>query len=659
MRSFFCGINCKIIGKRYCLFYYFCSILVTMMKIFSIGALSLASIYYAQTYPASAIPENLKKNANIVVRKDFTTININKIDEVKYQINTVTTVLNKDGNSQATAYIPYEKGDNISDVKVTIYDEQGKKIKSFSKSDFSDFANNTQGVFYSDNRVMALQYTPTQYPYTIDFSYQIANDNTVFIPDFVPFTNTNVSLEEAQFKIVNKSGIELKTKTYPSKYNYATVTESDNAGEKIYSYKNVPAIDDALMLPKPITILPKVSFALTKFNLEGKQGSINTWKDFGSWYYNSILQPVSVSTPAIKAEIASLNLQGSTEEKVKKIYQHMQAKTRYIFVALGIGGWQPMLPDEVQKKGYGDCKGLTNYMKTLLDEAGIPSQYCVINSNSSEVSFDPEFPKMGGNHVILMVPTEKGNIWLENTSQQIAFNHLSYRTTDRNTLSVTKNGIDIINTPSYKPEQNQEVQKLNIKLNEDNSINGEGNFAFTGNQYDYSLAFAYMSPKEKNDALKERLSVLNFEKVEMKNYVNDRDKAVGKFDIDFKASNYSKNMGSSLIFRAVPIYSDSFYKSDESRQLPFEIGQSFNDEYEISYAIPQNYKIDEVPDNVMINSEFGTYKLSFVKNGEELKVIRSIKVNKGIFPKEKYNDYISFRKKTLNSDNSKILITKI
>jgi hypothetical protein len=50
-------------------------------------------------------------------------------------------------------------------------------------------------------------------------------------------------------KIINKSGIELKTKTYPSKYNYTSVIESDNAGEKIYSYKNVPAIDDAFLLP--------------------------------------------------------------------------------------------------------------------------------------------------------------------------------------------------------------------------------------------------------------------------------------------------------------------------------------------------------------------------------------------------------------------------
>ncbi|SEW30700.1 protein of unknown function [Chryseobacterium wanjuense] len=630
-----------------------------MMKILCFGALSIASLYYAQSFPVSAIPENLKKNADAVLRKDFTTIQINKIDDIKYQFYTVTTVLNKDGDSDALIYIPYEKGNSISDIKVNIYDESGKKIKSYSKSDFGDFANNNQGTFYSDNRVMALSYTPTQYPYTVEFSYAMGDENTVFLPDFVPFSSTNVSLEEAQMKIVNKSGIELKTKIYPSKYNYTSVAESDNGAEKTYIYKNVPAIDDAFLLPQPVKILPKASFALTKFNLEGKQGSMTNWGDFGSWYYNSILQPVSVSTPAIKAEVASLNLQGTTEEKVKKLYQYMQAKTRYIFVALGIGGWQPMLPDEVQKKGYGDCKGLTNYMKTLLDEAGIPSYYSVINSGNSPVSFDKDFPKMGGNHVILMVPTEKGNIWLENTSQQVAFNHLSYSTTDRNVLSIRKNGIELIDTPTYPAEQNKEKQILKIKLNEDNSILGEGNFSYTGSQYDNSMALINMSPKERNEAMKSFLDVLHFEKVEMKNFLNDKDNAITKYDLDFKANNYSKNAGSSMIFRAVPIYSDNVYKTEENRELPFELRQSFEDEYEINFTIPKNYKVEELPENVTINSEFGTYKLSFAKNGEEVKVNRAIRINKGLYPKEKYNDYINFRKKTINIDNSKILISKI
>lgn len=629
------------------------------MKIFCIGACSIASIYYAQIYPASAIPENLKKNANVVIRKDVTTIQINKIDDIKYQYSKVATVLSKDGDEKAVAYIPYEKGDQISDVKVIIYDASGKKIKSYSKSDFGDFANNPQGVFYSNSRFLSLAYTPVQYPYTIEFSYQISDENTVFIPDFMPFSTINTSVEEKQVKVINKSGIDLRTKIYPSKYNYTTVIEENNGTEKTFTYKNVLAIDEINLLPQPEKILPKVSFALSKFNLEGKQGNLTTWSDFGSWYYNSILQPVSVSTPTIKAEVASLNLKGSTEEKVKKLYQYMQAKTRYIFVALGIGGWQPMLPDEVHKKGYGDCKGLTNYMKTLLDEAGIPSYYSVINSSSSDISFDPDFPKMGGNHAILMVPTEKGNIWLENTSQQTAFNHLTYSTTDRNVLSIKKDGIELINTPASSADKNREKQILKVKVNEDNSLTGEGEFVYTGSQYDFNLGFSNLSPKEKNEAVKTRLSALNFEKVEMKNFVNDRDNGIATYNLDFKANNYSKNAGSSVIFRAVPIFSNAVYKTEENRELPFEIGQSFEDEYEINFAIPNNFKIDEIPNDAIINSEFGTYTLSFVKNGTQLKVNRKIRVNKGIYPKEKYNDYMSFRKKTINNDNSKILITKI
>ena len=96
----------------------------------------------------------------------------------------------------------------------------------------------------------------------------------------------------------------------------------------------MPAIDDVSLIPQPVKILPKVSFALSKFNLADRQGALNNWTDFGTWYYKNLVEPVAVSTPAIKAEIASLQLQGSVEEKVKKIYQYMQNKTRYIYVGL-------------------------------------------------------------------------------------------------------------------------------------------------------------------------------------------------------------------------------------------------------------------------------------------------------------------------------------
>lgn len=597
------------------------------------------------------------ENADAVIRKDDIFCTIEKIDKVKYHFSSVVSVFNKTGMGKTPIYIPYKKSDRLSDIKVALYDETGKKIKTFSKSDFSDYANNSQGTFYSDDRVLVLNYDVIQYPYTIDFSYQYETNNTVFLPDFVPFRNTNIALEESKFVINNPSGIELRTKIYPSKFNLGNVVESTENGAKVYTYKNIEAIQDVDYLPLPEKILPKVSFSLTKFNLEGKQGTLSSWDDFGKWYFNDLLLPVSKSTPQIKAEITSLNLKGSAREKTMKIFQYMQEKTRYISVALGIGGWQPMQPDEVQKKGYGDCKALTNYMKTLLDEAGIQSYYSVINSSASPVSFDPDFPKMGGNHVVLMIPTEEGNIWLENTSQQIAFNHLGNSTTNRNVLAIKEKGIEIIATPTYKAQQNKEIQKLRIYVLPDTGISGSGSINFTGSQYDNNLQLTAYSEDQKKDYLKDALGIQNFEKLVIKNLSNNKNDAILSYDLDFKVNNYSKNAGNSLMFRSVPFFSSRILKNDENRKTPFELTQSFEDHYEIEYTLPASYKLDEKPEDIQIKSEFGNYSLTVRRDGENIKVQRILMINNGLYPKEKYNDYINFRKKIQNFDNSKILIT--
>ena len=77
---------------------------------------------------------------------------------------------------------------------------------------------------------------------------------------------------------------------------------------------------------------------------------MTNWTTFGNWMYNSLLTPVSVVTPEIKAEVTALNLTGTTSEKVKKYTNTCKNKTRYVNVSIGIGGWQPMPPEEVRKK---------------------------------------------------------------------------------------------------------------------------------------------------------------------------------------------------------------------------------------------------------------------------------------------------------------------
>ncbi len=405
-------------------------------------------------------------------------------------------------------------------------------------------------------------------------------------------------------------------------------------------------------------VMPRCEFALDQFNLEGKKGNFTSWEEFGKWY-NTLLEPVSQITPEIQQEVNALNLQGSTEEKVKKIYQYMQSKTRYVNVAIGIGGWQPMSADNVRKKGYGDCKALTNYMRVLLKAAGIPSYYSIIYMDETSKIFDKDFPKMDGNHVVLCVPTEKGNIWLENTSQKIAFDHLGYRTLDRNVMMVKDNTVEIVETPKTASEKSKEVIRVKANLAENNTLDVLSKFSYQGNAYDVMMPLLYMTPVEANDAMKHRYDNLQFKNLNLENLNNDKDKANIDFDFNFKAENYSKSLGSDMYFRAIPFLESDFYLESSDRKFPVEIPFGFTDDYEIEYTIPQNYKFSELAAPEKIDSEFGNYSLEFIIKDSKLVVKRKFMLKKGIFSSDKISQYIQFRKQTNKIDNTKILITKL
>lgn len=615
------------------------------------------SALYGQEYAVGNIKDELKKKANAVIRKDQQDITIKSIDQMEIKYSKATTVLNQSGAELAYITIPYDKLSRPSQIKVSILDENGKQIKTYSKSDFKDYSHGQNFVLYTDDRVLFLTPEASTFPYTVVAEYTVNTSNTIFFPSFIPFHSYKISLEKASVNIKNTSGINLRTKINPS--FIATPSEQRTNDIISYTFTNVPAVENEVKSPDLDQMLPKVQFSLDQFSLEGKKGDFKDWNSFGKWYYSNLLQPSSVLTEDLKKEIAALNLQGSTEDKVRSLYQYMQNKTRYIAVAIGIGDWQPMPADDVRKKSYGDCKALSNYMKTLLDAAGIKSYYAIINSDDSVINFDEDFPKMGGNHAILMIPTEKDNIWLENTSQKTAFNHLSYSTTARNVLAVDENGIKIIKTPVYDAGKNKSIMKAEITINSEGGVSGKSNFSLTGWQYDMYLSLDGQSNKEASDALKSRFSELNYETANINNFKNNRNDAVMSFDFDYQAKNYSKKIGQDLLFRAIPFNELTSINNIEERKLPFENAFAYADDYEIIYNIPAGYKISEIPQPQSISSAYGNYSLKAVTNDKNQIIIkRQITINRGSYPKEQFADYLAFRKKIVSADNSKMLITK-
>ena len=611
---------------------------------------------FSQNYAISDLPEELKKDANAVVRDNSSSYIIKSENQIDSKKKIAVSILNKAGDNVSYVYIPYDKHTKISDIKIKIFDAFGRVIKTYSKSDLNDIAQSDDSFLYSDDRALAMKIIQPVFPYTIETTFTERSSDTVFLQVLQPYIAENISVENWGVEFKNESGIKLRKKVTETIFGKAEISESDNLVKA--SYKNIPAYKDENHSPELRTVVSKVEFALDRACLKGVCGDFSNWNSFATWY-QGLLEPVSKITPEIQAEVDALNLNGTVSEKVQKIYQYMQGKTRYVFVAIGIGGWQPMPADDVRKKGYGDCKALTNYMRVLLKAAGIPSYYSVIYSDKTIKVFDKDFPKMDGNHVILCVPTENGNIWLENTSQNIAFNHLSYGTMDRNVIMVKDNVAEITDTPKSTSENNREVLRIKANISADNTLDVSSNFYFSGGLYDMTLQLVSLSPKEQKDALKRRYDYLQFSDIDLKNLKNDRDAAKINFDLNFKANNYSKSLGSDIYFRAIPFLDSDFHMESTDRKLPIEVPFGFTDDYEIEYSIPENYKFSEAMAPVKIESEFGSFSLEFIPQDKKLLVKRKFMLKKGTFSADKISDYINFRKKTNKIDHTKILITKL
>ena len=611
---------------------------------------------FSQNYAVSEIPEELKKDANYVVRNNSSEYIIKAENNIELKKKIIISILSKAGEGGSYVYIPYDKYSKISDVKIRVLDENGKQIKTYSKSDLNDVSQSDDSYLYSDDRALRMRIIHPVYPYTIETSYTERSSDTVFLPVLQPYMEENVSVENWSVEFKNESGIKLRKKVTEASFGKAEISESGNTLRA--AYKNLPVYRDENYSPDQRVVVSKVEFALDRACLKGICGDFSNWNSFANWY-KGLLDPVSVITPEIQQEVNALNLTGTVSEKVQKIYQYMQSKTRYVFVAIGIGGWQPMPADEVRKKGYGDCKALTNYMRVLLKAAGIPSYYSVIYSDKTAKIFDKDFPKMDGNHVILCVPTENGNIWLENTSQKIAFNHLSYGTMDRNVIMVKDDSAELIDTPKSLSENNKEVLRIKANISVDNTLDIASSFNFSGGMYDMFLPLISLSPTEQKDALKRRYDYLQFSSIDLTNLTNDRNDAKINFDLNFKANNYSKSLGSDIYFRAIPFLDSDFHLESTDRKLPIEIPFGFTDDYEIEYTIPETHKFAETLSPVKIDSEFGSFSIEFINQDKKLLVKRKFMLKKGTFPADKVSDYINFRKKANKIDHTKILITKL
>ncbi len=633
------------------------------MRLFAfLACFLLFHALYSQesNYQSLIINKSLIQDANAVVRLNETTININSINELVVTKKRVVTVLNELGNRNVNAMEWYDDSEKITNIQAVVYDYLGKEINKYKQKDFEDVSAVSGGTLYSDSRVQYLNYTPVQYPYTIEFISETKTKNTGYIPSFYFLDGFQVSAEKCKYTI-NYSGSDLKPIIKEYSFNTLNISKKEIDNSIVYEAINIPAINQEILSPDFKSIAPKVLPRLVNFHLEGYVGKIETWNDVGLWMHSNLIQGRDELTESTKSKLHSL-VKGIKDdlEKAKIVYQYVQNNTRYISLQVGIGGMQPISAIEVDRVKYGDCKGLSNYTKALLNEVGVIAYYTHVESGSEKNSFETDFPTLAaGDHVILAIPYNDKYYWIDCTSQIHPFGFVGDFTDDRKVLVIKPDGGELVNTEAYVNETNYQSTKAKYTISENNSIKAEVVIKTEGIQYDHHFNLENNNSDEINKYYTATWSNINNLNIENYSFKNDKENIVFEENIIVSAQNYATKSGDRILFSVNPFNKNEYIpKRYRNRTLPLKIDRGFVDEDEYVIELPKNYRIEAIPNAENIESEFGSYMVSFEVDDLKSFIVykKKLLIKEGEYSKEKYNAYRNFRKKIAQIDNSKIVL---
>jgi len=606
-------------------------------------------------YSSLTIDPELTKNANAVVRNETIGIEVKAYNKMVYTNKRIITILNKAGNKKHGAIMGYDNKINIKKIEAVIYNEFGKEIKKIKKNDFVDVSAVDGGTLYSDSRIKYLDYTPINYPYTIVFETEVEYNSTAFIPSWRPIEGFYVSTQNAEYKIINTSNVEIKVKA--TNFNSFNIEKHSNYH---YTAKGLKAIKPESYSPSFREYTPYLRAALTTFDMEGIKGVNNDWDDFGKWVYNDLTKNTQVLPQKVKDEIKTLTTNAETDiDKAKIIYEYMQNKTRYISVQVGIGGWKPMLASDVDRLGYGDCKGLSNYTKALLDEVGVESHYAIIYGGKGIRDFDKDFSVVQGNHAILGIPNNNDYIWLECTSQTVPFGYNANFTDDRDALVITPDGGKIVHTKIYKTSDNLQASKAVINLDSKGNVLAQITIESSGTQYSYheGLQNEILKDQELHYKADYWDDINKLEIVSMA-FDNNKDSIVFTENVDVSVNKYALVTGGRMLFEP-----NMFNKISDAppryrnRKLPFEIERGFTDIDEYKIILSNKLEVEAIQDDVLIENQFGIYSNTIKKTSDSTLLFkRTFILNKGTFNKEDYKAFRAFWLKVVKHDKSKAVI---
>ncbi len=314
---------------------------------------------------------------------------------------------------------------------------------------------------YSDRRVKRISLTGVAPGTIVDISYT-RDELKPFLPsDFlVPWRVTPANpVMRSYFTVDVPEGMKVHIREQNLNFKR---TEKSDAGRRLITWaaRDVPALKPELFAPDS---LPAGMFIDVTGPVE--------WADIARWYAGNARDRYA-PTPAVRAKVSEVVKGAATlDDSIARVHKWVAQDIRYVAIALGLGGYQPRLPDSVMKTGFGDCKDKATLFITALKVLGVNAYPVILNSFGRVKETVPSIQQF--NHLIAAYDRGNRRQYVDLTADLVPLGQLPTSYWGSFALLVREDGSsESVRLPTWTGAENQLRMKLRGTLSEDGALTG-------------------------------------------------------------------------------------------------------------------------------------------------------------------------------------------
>lgn len=345
---------------------------------------------------------------------------------------------------------------------------------------------------------------------------------------------------------------------------------------------------------------------------------------------------------------------------IKSFYNCVSQNIRYVAIELGLSAFRPYPASQVFKNEYGDCKGKSALLISMLKSVGIPAYYTLILTTDSGF-IEPDLPTFSFNHVIVAIPNNGGYLFVDPVAELLPFGSLPLGVQGADALVLSNKEVEFVKIPVDSADKNKSFEETKIIFIANDSIRIISKESFKGQKEWLGRIMAkHIPPGQYKETLQQAVGS-SFPNAILRDVtVSDYQNLDEPFGIELiiEVNSFAKKSGELLIFK-VPqdlslILASATAK--ERREASLDILYPEVIKSRSIIKMPEPYQVKYIPQDLSLDTPVISFDGKFQVEDNEIIITTKLTVKQHEISCGKYPSFRNVVRKIRELYNENIIL---